>query len=120
MHVGRLRRVVMAMLAGSASRACGTRISDATSGFRIIREPLLGEFARSFPTHYLGDTYEAIVSAGRAGYVVREIAVTITDRKFGSSSASMLAAIRFTVRAVIVATSRLQFPIDPPRQSAPQ
>jgi hypothetical protein len=103
----------MAMLARSASRATGTAITDATSGFRIISEPLLSQFARTFPAHYLGDTYEAVVSAGRAGYVVREVPVVIVDRAHGQSSASPLAAVRFTLRAVIVAATRLHFPIDP-------
>lgn len=113
MAIGKLRRIVMAMLARSATKACRTRITDATSGFRIIRHPLLGQFAASFPSHYLGDTYEAIVSAGRAGYVVGEMAVEMRDRSHGQSSASPIAAIRFTVRAAIVAATRLQFPIEP-------
>ena len=87
--------------------------TDATSGFRIIQEPLLSQFARSFPTHFLGDTYEALVSAGRAGYTVREIPVRMRDREHGRSSASPIAAIRLILRAVIVAGTRLQFPVAP-------
>lgn len=113
MEVGRLRRLVMTMLARSATRACRSPITDATSGFRIIREPLLSQFAHTFPTHYLGDTYEAIVSAGRAGYTVREIPVRMRDRQHGKSSASAVAAIRLTARAAILAGSRLHFPIEP-------
>ncbi len=113
MEVGKLRRTVMALLARSASRATGATITDATSGFRLIRTPLLEQFARTFPAHYLGDTYEAVVSAGRAGYVVREVPVTMRERSHGTSSASPVAAIRFTLRALIVAGTRLQFPVDP-------
>lgn len=113
MEVGRLRRLVMAMLARSATRACRSTITDATSGFRLIQEPLLSQFAQTFPSHYLGDTYEALVSAGRAGYTVREVSVRMREREHGRSSASVSSAIRLTLRAAIVAGSRLQFPINP-------
>lgn len=113
MRVSRLRRVVMGILARSASRAAGTRITDASSGFRLIREPLLSQFARTFPAHYLGDTYEAVVTAGRAGYMVREVAVTMTDRAHGTSSVSPVQATQLTLRAAIVAGARIHFPVDP-------
>ena len=58
--VGRLRRMAMRVLARSASKATGTTITDATSGFRVIVQPLLGAFAATFPDNYLGDTYEAV------------------------------------------------------------
>lgn len=113
MRVGRLRRLVMAGMARTASRAARVRITDSTSGFRVIREPLLSEFARTFPAHYLGDTYEAVISAGRAGYTVREIPIAMRDRAYGQSSASPLAAARLTLRALAVATTGLHFPIRP-------
>lgn len=113
MKVGLLRRLVMTILARSASRATKTRITDATSGFRLIRQPLLGEFARSFPAHYLGDTYEALVGAGRAGYLVREVPVVMQERVHGRSSASRLAAVRFTLRASIVAAVGIEVRIAP-------
>jgi glycosyltransferase involved in cell wall biosynthesis len=113
MTVGRLRRFVMSVLARSATKATATTITDATSGFRLIREPLLSQFARTFPAHYLGDTYEAVVSAGRAGYIVREVPVSMRERSHGESSASPMAAVRFTVRAMIVAGTRLHFSIEP-------
>ncbi|MFT3853889.1 MAG: glycosyltransferase family 2 protein [Ilumatobacteraceae bacterium] len=112
--VGSLRRVAMRMLARSASRATGSRITDATSGFRIIVEPLLGAFAATFPDNYLGDTYEAVVSAGRAGYSIAETPVPMRQRQHGESSASPLAAVRFMVRAVIVVAARLNFQVTPP------
>lgn len=113
MQVSRLRRVVMGILARSASRAAGARITDASSGFRLIREPLLSQFARTFPAHYLGDTYEAVVTAGRAGYVVREVAVTMSERAHGTSSVSPVQATQLTLRAAIVAGARIHFPVDP-------
>jgi len=119
MRVSLSRRFVMWLLARSASRATGTRITDASSGFRFIREPLLSQFARSFPAHYLGDTYEAVVTAGRAGYVVREVSVEMRDRTHGTSSVSPAEATRLTLRAAIVAGTHLHFPVEPaPPQAA--
>ena len=111
--VGRLRRRVMRLLARSASSAVGSTLTDATSGFRIIVEPLLGAFAASFPDNYLGDTYEAVVSAGRAGYSIAEIPVPMRQRAHGNSSASPWAALQFTLRALIVVGSRMHFQIPP-------
>jgi glycosyltransferase involved in cell wall biosynthesis len=111
MHVGIHRRVAMQVLAASASRATGTRITDATSGFRILAMPLLEEFARNFATDYLGDTYEALVTAGRSGYRVREIPIAMRERRFGKSSVSPLSAIRFTLRALLVVGARHHFAI---------
>ena len=70
MKVGVIRRLVMRLLARSSSRATGINITDTTSGFRIICEPLLTKYSISFPTNYLGDTYVAVVAAGRSGYKV--------------------------------------------------
>ncbi len=113
MDVGAARRLVMRYLARAASKATGTKITDATSGFRVISEPLLSEFARTFPAEYLGDTYEALITAGRGGYRVAEVPAPIRQREVGASSASPGAAIRFIARAVIVAITRTQFPIRP-------
>jgi glycosyltransferase involved in cell wall biosynthesis len=107
MEVGFVRRSVMRFLARSASKATGTRITDATSGFRIIRQPLLEKFSQTFPTNYLGDTYEALVSAGRAGYVVRETAAGLRERVAGESTASITQAVAFTVKGLAVALLRL-------------
>ena len=108
MSVSRMRQLGMKLLAGVASRATGTRLTDTTSGFRVIKSPLLIEFSRRFPTNYLGDTFEAVVAAGRAGYVVSEVAVEMKDREFGVSSASLSQAVTFFCKAFLVAALRLQ------------
>jgi glycosyltransferase involved in cell wall biosynthesis len=100
--VAQHRRGAMRLLARLASRATRTPITDATSGFRLIRQPLLGAFARDFPCHYLGDTFEALVAAGKAGYSVREIPVQMAQRQVGQSSASFGSALRLTIRAAIL------------------
>lgn len=117
MSVSIMRRIAMRMLSLSASRATGTRITDSTSGFRAIRQPLLGELAQKISPYYLGDTYEAVVSAGRAGYVVREIYAPIWERMHGESSARPLTAARLTLKVflsvILNVTPTLQGPKSP-------
>jgi glycosyltransferase involved in cell wall biosynthesis len=97
----RLRRIPMRVLSGMASRAAGVPLTDATSGFRVIREPLLSEFARAYPVHYLGDTFEVLVQAGRRGYRVREVGVTMHERAGGVPSAGTTASLRYLFRSIL-------------------
>jgi hypothetical protein len=103
----------MRVLAHSASRATNREITDATSGFRLIREPLLSAFADKFAANYLGDTFEALVAAGRAGYSVHEIPADLRPRQSGVSSASTGRAITFSLKAIAVAALRLHPRIRP-------
>ena len=112
MEIGASRRFVIRMLARSASKATGIQITDPTSGFRLIRKPLLSEFSQFFPVNYLGDTYEALVSAGRAGYNVREVPAAMKNRVHGVSTASNSQAIKFIVKSLLVAMVRLHVRIE--------
>lgn len=111
LEVSFIRRAVMRVLARSASRAAGSPITDATSGFRLIARPLLEEFAASFPSYYLGDTYEALVSAGRSGYVIREVPAALRPRLVGESSANPRQATQLTLKSLALVLLRIHFPI---------
>ena len=88
-----LRRFAMWSLSKVAQRATKHKITDSTSGFRLIRQPLLGELALNLPAYYLGDTFETVVVAGRAGYYVEEIGVAMVPRLHGKSSSSNVRSI---------------------------
>lgn len=113
LSVSIVRRLGMKLLALVASKATGTTLTDTTSGFRLIRGSLLVAFSHQFATNYLGDTFEAVISAGRAGYAVQEIPVDMQDRQFGVSSASLTQAVAFFLKAFTVALLRLQTQIPP-------
>jgi len=98
---GFTRRVAMMTLSQVASRAVGARITDSTSGFRAIRQPLVAALAENMPNHYLGDTFEVLVAAGRAGYGVLELPVRMAPRQLGSSSASTLQASSAVARVLL-------------------
>jgi hypothetical protein len=55
----------------------------------------------------LGDTYEAVVAAGRAGYKVVEIPAALRKRSAGESTASIAQSVRFTLKGLVVALLRL-------------
>lgn len=103
MKVDGYRRLAMRVLSRSASSAANTPITDSTSGFRIICEPLLEQFTYHFANNYLGDTYESVISAGRAGYKIVEIPAALSPREHGESTASTGSAIRFTLKGLGVA-----------------
>ena len=103
MGVATTRRLVM---------ATRTEITDSSSGFRLIQEPLLRQFSQSFSANYLGDTYEALISAGRAGYVVREVPAAMKERVVGVSSASVTQSIQFTLKGLAVALLRLHARVE--------
>ena len=88
-----LRRFAMWSLSKVAQRATKHKITDSTSGFRLIRQPLLGELALNLPAYYLGDTFETVVVAGRAGYHIEEIGVAMAARLHGTSSSSNFRSI---------------------------
>ena len=108
------RRFAMRLLARSATRAARSPITDATSGFRAVRGELLSAFADSYPREWLGDTVEALVRAGRAGYVVREIPAHIDHRAGGAASAGGVRASLLVLRALIAVGLRVGNPLPPP------
>lgn len=96
------RRIAMRVLSRTASRATGVKITDSTSGFRLIAGKLLVQLAEHLPVTYLGDTFESVVAAGRAGYRVVEIPASIGERFSGESSASTLSAFKFTIKCFFI------------------
>ncbi|MEO7397827.1 MAG: glycosyltransferase family 2 protein [Ilumatobacteraceae bacterium] len=113
--VSRMRRTCIHLLAAIVRRSAGVTISDPTSGFRAIRAPLLVEFAAEFPHHYLGDTYEAVLVAGRRGYRIGEIAIPMRSRQGGRPSADIYASARAMVRGLVILVTGASFDIGPRR-----
>jgi len=107
------RRFVMWSLSTIATRVSGTRLTDTTSGFRLISEPLLSEFARQFPDYYLGDTYQATVSAIRAKYKVVEVPASLSQRQHGKSSVKTLRAVTQIAKVVVVTLGHLSPRLQP-------
>ena len=88
-----VRRFAMWALSKVAQQATKHKITDSTSGFRLIQQPLLGELAEHLPAYYLGDTFETVVVAGRAGYHIEEIGVAMAPRLYGTSSSGNVRSV---------------------------
>jgi len=101
------RRLAMRILSWVILQAAGLLITDSTSGFRIICKPLLIEFAREFPAHYLGDTFEATIGAVRARFSVIEIPASLSPRQLGEPSSGKWKSVMLTARALIVSVLKL-------------
>ena len=112
MHVTKLRKFAMQMLSNVAKRMNQVEVTDTTSGFRLIAQPLLGQFAQRFPDYYLGDTFEALNVAVSNDYSVSQISVPFTNRTQGTSSASNTYAILNIMKILCVQLLGLHFRID--------
>lgn len=97
---GGLRGLAMSRLASHASKVSGVTITDASSGFRAISRPLLVQFARRFPSSYLGDTFGAVLLASRLGFGVTEVAVTMRARQAGEPSTGAGRSALLVLRAI--------------------
>lgn len=112
-RVSRLRGIAMKVLARSASSEVDFSFTDATSGFRLIRQPLLGEFARNYPSLYL-ESYESLILATKAGWRVGEVGVSMNTRTGGTPSHNPLASAKFLVRVVMMKIFGQSITIAPP------
>jgi len=112
--VGRLRRLVMRIVAATLSRLTGVRLTDATSGFRACGPRAIAVFAADFPAEYLGDTVETLPIAHRAGCRIAEVPVAMRARRFGTSSQSLPKAVLYALRALLVLLLAVAGPARPP------
>jgi len=101
------RHLAMRILSWYATHAAGTKITDSTSGFRIICEPLLRRFADNFPCYYLGDTFEATVHAARSGFRIVEIPAALRPRHGGVSTVGNVAAVFLILKVLLLTTLQL-------------
>lgn len=93
------RKWAMKLLSAVLSRVCRSRLTDTTSGFKLMGPRALELFAANYPAEYLGDTVEALVMAARAGLTVEQVPVVMRERAGGTPSHSPIKAAVFLGRA---------------------
>ena len=96
------RRGIQRLIAVVASTYSRTRLTDATSGFRIAGPRALAVFSQHYPVEWLGDTVESLVLATRQGLTVSEIPVTMNERAAGVPSQSVFRATLYTGRILLI------------------
>lgn len=113
--IGRVRAAGIAVLRRRLRRRTGLLLTDPTSGFRLLREPLLSAFSVDFPASYLSDTFEAVQLAadllGPDG--IGEVAVDMRTRQGGVASETSFSSAMFMARTLLV-TNRLFTPRKAP------
>ncbi|WP_373760802.1 glycosyltransferase family 2 protein [Streptococcus ferus] len=77
----------------------GQKITDATSGLRMINRRLIKLFAENYPDDY--PEPETIVDILNNGYKIKEIPVIMNERKGGVSSISFGKSIYYMVKVTI-------------------
>lgn len=117
-EVSRTRRLAMRVLARTLSRMARTRLTDVTSGYRVVNRRTARLFAAHYPAEYLGDTVESTVIALRAGFTVAQHPVQMRTRQGGRASQTPLRAALYLCRAGVALTlalvrDRPAVPVEP-------
>lgn len=96
------RRGVQRVIAWVVSAYSRTRLTDATSGFRIAGPRALAVFSQHYPVEWLGDTVESLVLANRQGLTISEIPIVMNERAGGVPSQSVFRATFHTGRILFI------------------
>jgi glycosyltransferase involved in cell wall biosynthesis len=95
----RIRRLGIVILANLISLIVRQRITDPTSGFRVLNRRAIHFCANDYPFDY--PEPESIVTFWRAGIKVREIPVTMNPRYGGQSSITPLRSGYYMVKVIM-------------------
>ncbi|KAA0747471.1 glycosyltransferase family 2 protein [Bacillus sp. AY3-1] len=77
----------------------GKRITDATSGFRMVNNKIINEFCEYYPKDY--PEPESIVAVLRNNYQVKEVPVLMRERIGGTSSIVNYKAIYYMIKVTL-------------------
>ncbi|EPC8420309.1 glycosyltransferase family 2 protein [Bacillus wiedmannii] len=80
----------------------GKRITDATSGFRMVNRKIINEFCEYYPKDY--PEPESIVAVIRNNYEVKEVPVLMRERMGGTSSIVNYKAIYYMIKVTLAIT----------------
>jgi glycosyltransferase involved in cell wall biosynthesis len=92
----RIRYFGIRALALFLSRICRSRVTDPTSGFWLLKRPLLDYFAAYYPAEY--PEPEALALMRRQGYAFREVQVTFRPRMAGHSSIHSWGTVYYAIK----------------------
>jgi len=93
------RRAGIAVLAKTISALTGQRVTDPTSGLRVVKGRALELFSRYYPEDY--PEPESLVMLHRARLKFEEYPVRMLPRKTGTSSISPLGAVYYMVKVLL-------------------
>lgn len=94
-----MRRAGIRFFSGLIRVLTGERITDPTSGMRMVNRDVLRLFAEEYPRDY--PEPESVVTLLKKGKKVREIPVRMRERREGVSSISPLNAVYYMVKVSV-------------------
>lgn len=74
------------------------KITDSTSGFRIVNKRVIQKFSEYYPTDY--PEVEVLVYLSNAGFKFKEVSVKMTNREHGSSSITTIKSAYYMVKVI--------------------
>jgi glycosyltransferase involved in cell wall biosynthesis len=84
-----------------------TKISDPTSGYRIVNQKIIKEFMKYYPTDY--PEVEVIAYLSRRNYKIREFKVEMNQRQGGTSSITPIKSIYYMLKVTFFTFIRSVF-----------
>ena len=94
-----LRRIGIKLIAGTIHLLSGTKVTDTTSGFRIVNKEIIALFSKRYPDDF--PESETTMMVLRQGYKFKEVPVIMKERVSGKSSISPFKSIYFIVKVMI-------------------
>ena len=94
-----MRRLGIRYFMGLIHLLTGKKITDATSGLRMIDRNIIELFASEYPDDY--PEPETIVSLLNKGYSVKEIPVVMNERQGGVSSISATKSVYYMIKVTL-------------------
>lgn len=92
------------------------KITDPTSGLRMINSDIIKIFAESYPRDY--PEPESVVHVIRLGKNVREIPVIMRERQGGKSSIRFFSSIYYMIKVTVAILTELMRKIDRKKEAA--
>lgn len=102
-----LRRIGIRYFTGLIRLCTGKKITDPTSGLRIVGKRVIQLFADSYPKDY--PEPESTVAVLKHGYVIEEIPVVMRERQGGNTSITMKRSVYYMIKvtmAILMETLR--------------
>ncbi|AGT33492.1 glycosyltransferase family 2 protein [Geobacillus stearothermophilus] len=103
----RLRRLGILYFCFLLYLACGVKITDPTSGYRIVNRRIIREFARDYPVDY--PEVEVIARLAKKGYRIKETKVEMNARQGGRSSITPLKSLYYMTKVTFTSLIRAMF-----------
>ena len=93
------RRLGIRVFEAVASLLIRQRITDSTSGFRAYNRRAIDFLSTRYPQDY--PEPEAVILLGKNGFTIKEVFVTMSERRGGLSSISGLSSLYYMVKVLL-------------------